>query len=264
MFTSNDHTFALCAYKESEYLEECILSLLSQTVKTNIIISTSTPNEHIRSLGEKYNIPVFVNEGKSGIGPDWNYAVSNVKTPLVTIAHQDDLYFPDYTKMMLENLNKAKNPIIFFSHYAEIRNGEVVRDNKILKIKKLLLSPISPKIFWTSKLLRRRVLSLGNAICCPAVTYITDIIKNTPFTENYKSNIDWEMWEMLSKKSGSFVYSPLGLMGHRVHEQSTTSELIENNTRTEEDFDMLCKFWPKWIAKIVMSKYKKSQNSNQL
>ena len=36
------HTFAVCAYKESEYLEECVKSLLEQTVKTNIIMATST------------------------------------------------------------------------------------------------------------------------------------------------------------------------------------------------------------------------------
>ena len=42
--------FAIWVYKESPYLEECILSLKNQTVKSNIIMATSTPNEWIRMV----------------------------------------------------------------------------------------------------------------------------------------------------------------------------------------------------------------------
>lgn len=59
---STNHTFVVCAYKESPYLEECIRSLVAQTVRSNIEIYTSTPNEYIRNIGEKYHIPVYVNE----------------------------------------------------------------------------------------------------------------------------------------------------------------------------------------------------------
>ena len=86
-----NHTFAICAYKESQYLEECIKSLKKQTVKSNIIMATSTPNEHIKNLAEKYNIELFINDGEKGIGPDWNFAVSKTKTDYVTVAHQDDI-----------------------------------------------------------------------------------------------------------------------------------------------------------------------------
>ena len=62
-----DHTFAICAYKESEFLEECILSLVNQTVKTNIIMATSTTNDYIKNLANKYQIPLFIRNGKSDI-----------------------------------------------------------------------------------------------------------------------------------------------------------------------------------------------------
>ena len=41
-----NHLLVLCAYKESEYLEECLLSLLNQTVTADIVICTSTPNDY--------------------------------------------------------------------------------------------------------------------------------------------------------------------------------------------------------------------------
>lgn len=64
----NEHTFAVCAYKESPYLEECIESLKGQSVRSNILIATSTPNEYIKNIAEKNNIPYFINEGGG-----WNY-----------------------------------------------------------------------------------------------------------------------------------------------------------------------------------------------
>ena len=60
----NEHTFAVCAYKESPYLEECIESLKGQSVRSNILIATSTPNEYIKNIAEKNNIPYFINEGE--------------------------------------------------------------------------------------------------------------------------------------------------------------------------------------------------------
>ena len=62
-----EHTFAICAYKESPYLEECILSLKKQTRKSGIIIITSTPNDYIEELSRKYGIPLFINHGEHGM-----------------------------------------------------------------------------------------------------------------------------------------------------------------------------------------------------
>ena len=99
----DNHTFVVCAYKESEFLEECVKSLVNQTVKSNILIATSTPNEHIKNIAEKYNIDLYINTESKGIGPDWNYAVTQAKTDFVTVAHQDDIYDELYTEKMQKN-----------------------------------------------------------------------------------------------------------------------------------------------------------------
>ncbi len=263
-FDASKHTYVLCAYKQSEYLEECIKSLLSQTVKSNILIATSTPCEHISTLAQKYNLPLYINEGEKGIGGDWNFAYSKANTPLITIAHQDDIYEPTYTQEMLEFLNKAKNPILYFSFYAELRNGEKVYKNKLLKVKKLLLSPLKIKAFWGSKFIRRRVLSLGCPICCPAVSFVKEKVGESPFTNDYLSDIDWQQWEIQSRKKGSFVYNPKPLMCHRIHSDSATTEIIGDSKRTIEDLDMFKKFWPEWIAKIIAKAYQSSEKSNDI
>ena len=81
----NQHTYVICAYKESPFLEECIRSLKAQTVQSEIIMATSTPNDYIRSLADEYEIPLFVNSGPGGITQDWNFGYAQTNTPYVTI-----------------------------------------------------------------------------------------------------------------------------------------------------------------------------------
>lgn len=265
MFSESDHTFAICAYKESAYLENCIKSLVRQNLKSKIIMATSTDNEYIRGLASKYDIELFINDAPSGIATDWNFAYGKTDTALVTIAHQDDVYDKEYLERVLAAANAKKNPILVHTSYYEIRDGKKVYSNKLLKIKKLLLLPCIPKFTWNSKFIRRRSLSMGCAICCPSVTFVRDRLPAEPFEVGCKADLDWQAWEKYSKLKGAFCYVTKPSMGHRVHEESETSNVIgEGDGRTAEDYEMYCKFWPKWIAKILVGQYKKGQKSNSL
>ena len=82
------------------------------------------------------------------------------------------------------------------------------------------------------------------------------------FEIKYKSNVDWQTWERISKFKGEFVYLPEILMYHRIHEESTTSELIGESIRWKEDYEMFCRFWPKVVAKNLVKIYKKSEKFN--
>ena len=56
----------------------------------------------------------------------------------------------------------AKKPLIFFTDYAEIRDGKIVESNKLLRIKRIMLFILRPKSMWGSRFARRRVLSIGS------------------------------------------------------------------------------------------------------
>ncbi len=258
------HTFVICAYKESKYLEECIQSLLKQKEYSNIILTTSTPNSFIEELCRKYNIPFFINEGETGITQDWEFAVSKSQTDLVTIAHQDDVYFEEYSKTVLELFERINKPLIFFTDYYELRAGKFESSSPILKIKRLLLSPLKSKLFQYSKFIRRRVLSFGNPICCPSVTYFLPNLETPIFANHFRSNEDWEAWEKFSRYDGAFVYINKPLMAHRIHAESETSVIIGDDGRSIEDFEMFKKFWPEWIARRLTKKYKSSEKSNSV
>ena len=53
-------------------------------------------------------------------------------------------------------------------------------------------------------------------------------------------------------------------MFHRIHEESTTSKILEDCERRNEDLIMFRKFWPEFIAKIIEKIYQKSEKSNKI
>lgn len=257
------HTFVVLAYKKSKYLEECIKSVLHQSYPSKVIIATTTDNDFIRRLAGKYQLEVIVGKHTS-IGGDFDFAIFSGDTPLVTVAHQDDVYDYDYAKTIVDAYQKYPKSSIIFTDYYEIRNGEKVKTNTNLKIKRILLFPLRWRILSGIKFFKRWVLRFGNSICCPAVTFVKDNCPKEIFLSDFQCNVDWFAWEKLSKLKGNFIYSKYLLMGHRISEESTTTDIIKQGIRTKEDYEIFSKFWSKGIAKIMTNFYKNSEKSNNI
>lgn len=237
---------------------------MAQTLKCNVLLATSTPNNMVTSVAKKYRIALSVNQESNGIASDWNFAFRCARTNLVTIAHQDDMYHPQYLERILEVLNRSKDPLIAFSDYKELIDSTEVMDAKILKIKRAMLKPLSLPLLSRTVFGKRLSIAFGNPICCPAVTYVAPKMPHELFSDGFRSNLDWEMWEKLSRCRGEFVYVQSPLMMHRIHEGSETSSCITDNVRTSEDLQMLEKFWPSFVARLINRFYVKAQDSNQV
>jgi len=261
-YSISDHAFVICAYKESQYLEECILSLLRQKVQSRILLVTSTPNDFIKSMVIKYHLECHINYGESGIAQDWNFGLRMASSKLVTIAHQDDIYEPAYLDKILTAINKHEKPLIAFSNYGELREGKKVTKNRLLQIKRLMLFALKMRYFQENRFIRKRILSMGSAICCPSVTMVLDNIEGEVFAKHFRSNVDWQAWARIANQKGAFVYCSDILMYHRIHKESETSKIISDNNRCNEDYEMFQMFWPSWIANILCKIYKKGEDSN--
>lgn len=258
-----EHTFVVLAYKESEFLESCIKSVLDQTIKTNVLIATTTPNNYIKNIAKKYKIKIIEGEHTT-IGGDFDFALNCADTPLVTIAHQDDIYEKEYTENIIKEYNKNKKSIIIFSDYYEIRNNKKTLKNTNLTIKRILLFPLRLKKLSNLKFIKRIVLSFGDPICCPSVTFVKESCPKEVFNCDFKCNVDWYAWEKLSKQNGKFIYIPKKIMGHRIDESTTTTDIIKQGIRTQEDLVMFKKFWPEKIARLINKFYSNSEKSNNV
>ncbi len=257
------HSFVILAYKESEYLESCIKSVINQNYKSNVLIATTTPNSHIKSLAKKYGLQIIESE-HTDIGGDFDFAKNSGDTPLITVAHQDDIYEKNYSEEIIKAYQKHQDSTIIFSDYYEIRAGKKIYTNTLLKIKRILLTPAKMKHSLRSKHFKRFILKYGNSICCPAVTFVKDNCPRKVFSSSFVCNVDWHAWETLSKEKGAFTFVNKKLMGHRISEDSTTTDIIKQGIRTKEDYEIFKRFWPKWIAKSLTKFYQKSEKSNSL
>lgn len=281
------HTFAICAYQESPYLERAIQSVLNQAVSTKVILCTSTPNEYIEKLAEKYHIPVYVREGKSDIQDDWNFAYQMADTEYVTIAHQDDIYRENYTKELLDAFQKYPDTILAMTDYKIINQEDAVRGDVSLLIKQILKLPLRIPFLANKRWVKLRVQSLGNAICCPSVCYHKSLIQkqrteevfaktdsahreaykkekgaDAPlFQSNMKYALDWDGFYALAHLKGRFTYVAKELFYYRMHDGTTTQKCLKNNQKSEEEIQMFRKFWPKWVVRMIMKAYKLSYRS---
>lgn len=259
-----NHTFVVLAYKESLDLERCIKSVLNQKYKSKVVIATSTPNDYIKEIASKYNLRVIVNKNHIDIGGDFDFAISCSKTNLVTIAHQDDIYDYEYSYNIVNAYKDNKDAIILFTDYYEIKNNKHIDKNINLNIKRLLLKPLKKHNKSASIKLKRKALKYGCAICCPSVTFNIKRIKLPVFFgSSFMANVDWYAWEKLSKVNGKFIYVNKILMGHTISLETTTTKIINSGLRTNEDLEMLKKFWPNGIAKIINFFYKLAELSNK-
>lgn len=258
------HTFVVLAYKESKYLEKSIQSVLNQTVKTNVVIGTSTPNQYIDGMAKKYHLKVIENKDHRNIGGDYDFALKCVDSELVTIAHQDDIYDENYVETILNLYKKNPHAIMLIPDYYEIKNNQKIYTNINFKIKRLMLFPLRFKCMNGKKFIKRLAIRFGDPICCPAVTFVQKKLPKSVFECQLTCSVDWYAWELLSKEKGAFAYCKKSIMGHRIHEESTTTKTISENRRTEEDIYMFKKFWPDCIAKFINKFYVNAEKTNNM
>lgn len=253
----NRHTFTVLAYQSSPYLEACLLSLQEQTVKSDIIIFTSTPTLFLKQISKKFHIPLMVNKNSNGIASDWSYAYNSCNTEYVTLVHQDDIYLPEYTESCLSAAQKGgyEDSLIIFTDYKELIGRKTRGFGPKLFIKRALLSAFLFKERISSSFLRRFMLSFGTPIQCSSVTYHKRKIGDFKFSQDLCCIMDWDAWLRLSRVRGSFIYVKRKLMIHRIHRGSQSSRQIKNKVRMKEEKLIFERLWPKPFAEYLSTVY---------
>lgn len=261
-----DHAFVIPAYKDSPYLEACIQSLIAQELKSEIILTTSTPSNFLESISKRYALPYFINNGSKGIANDWNFALSQTNAKWVTIAHQDDIYDPSYTKFIAEAVSDAKDTTILmaFTKYKDlVTNGKRAFSLNAM-IKSLLLSPFLLSKRINNNFIKKMMLSLGDPICCPTVCLNKSAMPQFRFSPEYTCALDWLAWLDLAEQNGAFTYINKALVQHRIHPDSETTNQINNGRRLKEEYQIFERIWGKTIANIISKFYAIGHKDNAI
>lgn len=265
MKNSSKLSFVICAYKKSPYLEECIKSLLNQEEKCKISIATSTPNELIKKMAKKYKLELYINENSNGYYDDFLFAYNKCNTKYVTLCHQDDIYMPNFSKEIIKKIERNTDDILLlFSNYYDYKLEKIIKHSKLLLVKRILCYPLKFKLFQKSNRIRRRILSFGNPICSPTVTFNRNKIEEPVVKCPFRTSHDWYTWIKIAKEKGRFVYISKPLLLRRINELSETSTVIADNSKKQSDLEIFKMFWPDKIAKIIAKIYGISENNNTI
>jgi len=201
---------------------------------------------------------VHVRDGKSDIQDDWNFAYDTANTQFVTIAHQDDVYGPDYTRELFARIRRYPDMSIFFCSYNAIKGRQRVRGERSSMVKRLLCCLVSVTALADRRWVKRSCLCLGNSISCPMITYNKNLVGDTVFRSRLKYALDWETNLRIADGPGRFVYCRRPLGFYRIHDGATSKQFILDHRKEKEDEEMFRHFWPAWLVRAIMVLYKKS------
>ena len=249
------HTYAICAYKDSPYLEACIRSLLKQTIPASVILCTSTPSPYLQRTAKKYGLPFFVRDGESDIQDDWNFAYEKAASRLVTIAHQDDLYNRHYVEELRRAAARWPDMTVFMSDGILIRDGRLSWGGAVELVKKVLRLPWRVPGLCHLPWVKKAGLIFGNPVMCPSCCYRKDQMPRPLFSTEYDFVLDWECMRRLACGPGRFICVEKPLLYYRIHDEAATKACMEDHRREREERRMFQDIWPGWLAGLLMKLY---------
>jgi hypothetical protein len=257
--TESVHSFAVLAHGESPFLDECLRSLKDQTVSSEIFLATSTPSPYLSDAAARHGLEIKVNPMQGGIAADWTFAYQQCRTQYLTLAHQDDLYHPEYLDGCLSLAGRCPDNLITFTDYCEMVDGRMIPISCNLGIKKLILTTSYGIVRCLHAGFRKRsLLSWGCVIPCPSVMFHKQTIGDFSFSPEFSINLDWDAWARLAQRPGGFCYVPRRLMTHRLHGAAATTRGIISGNRQREDLAMFRRFWPGSVAAVLAAAYQLS------
>jgi len=230
-----------------------------------VLLATSTPSEFLQATAAEFGLAYLVNVESRGIASDWNFCLGLTECELLTIAHQDDVYHPDYCERMLLRMREHPNATIGFCNSSEHDATGPRTSTLNLFVKRWLTHRVfRDKNAVAEMASKRRLLAFGNPICCPSVVFNRAALRGFCFQDRFKSNLDWYAWYELANRDGDFVYEALPLASKRAHRLSETSVLLDNRTREKEDRIMFALFWPKPVAALLAFFYRLGYLANRV
>lgn len=250
------HSFVVLAYKDSPFLGDCLRSLRAQTAAPNILIATSTPSPYIEAQAREHGVEVLVNPRREGIAGDWNFALEATRSRWVTLAHQDDVYYPRFLERTLELFDRSRAGPLCFTGYAEVDDDGRPTSSKISKVKHLiqLLALGSEEPIRGLRL--RAMLAFGNTLPCSSVTYDRQRLGPFAFSQDFASNLDWDAWLRLAARGEVFLHTHERLIGRRHNPLTETSQLIKDGRRKAEDVMMFRRIWPRPVGDLIAQIYR--------
>lgn len=234
-------TFAIPCHDGARHLRPLLESLLAQRdvdVRLLLVDDASTDGssglaKHV--AGNRIEVVEFA--PALGIPGNWNRAADLIETDFFCLAHQDDVYAPDYAVSLLAALAAHPSAAAAYARVDAIDDqGRRVRS----------LSERYKDRFWrqldgmdTAEATFKRLFA-GNYVSCPSLLYRTAAFRAVgQFDVEYRFVADWEWLLRASAKGFGLVPVARTLVSYRRHQRQATRQEVASLRRYREEHDLL-------------------------
>lgn len=204
-------------YNSSQYISECIDSVVNQSFKNiEIIVSDNCSSDNTVEIVEKKNIKnlkVIRNEENIGMAKNFNLACNEASGKYIKLLPSDDIISP----------NSIEKSLKFIDNHDEISliasSKKIINQSSKTIIKKM--STFSEGVHEGRDVIWEILNSGRNPLGEPTVTLFKkeDFIDVGGFNEKYEFTLDIDLWiRLLEKGNLYFIEEPLG--SFRVHPES--------------------------------------------
>ena len=225
-------TIIIPCYGHSKYLEECIDSCLSQSIRPGVILVLLMDEDSIlmkSKIENKSNIIKCIISGKMKLSEARNFCVDEIETEYFIPLDADD----KIPKNFIEEICKIESDVVYIgSEYFGSQSG-------------VWPDPITEEINWTKLTTFRR-----NSLVCTALIKKESFIKSGKYNESLWAFEDMDLWVRMYKNNFIFKKCFNTKLLYRKH--SSSESLLSQANSNEEN--------RKELKKIIMNDdfYKKT------
>lgn len=242
----------------ARYLKSTLESIISQSYsnyKVYLIDNASTDEsiEIFQSFKDNRFVLVEYFERVS-LAENLNRCLKNVKAELFCIMHTDDIYFPDYLKIMSKNLISNELALISFCDSLAINDKGIKLNSFKYLLKRISFDkPGSVKILSSDEAFLK--LFSYNFIVAPSVMYKKEVISKIGyFNESQMFVVDWEYYFRILFSNRGILKINSPYFYYRFHKNQLTYSMTRDLNKYSE---MLL------FKSTLIDKFYKSNFSNE-
>ena len=237
------------AYNGARFLRQTIESLLAQTMRAcSLICIDDASSDDSAAIAAHAGATVIRNAQRMGLAANWNRAMEIAKSEYFVIAHQDDVYEPEYLATLLHAVQS--HPRAFAAHCKartiDEHGAPIAHPAALFKER-----------FWTNDDPMEReprteleVLQRGNYVVAPTVLFRSSAVsKIGVFHERYAFVTDWEYWMRAMLEGFTFPGVAKRLVAFRRHDETATRAHERTMRRYDEELELL-----RWLETLLPSK----------
>ncbi len=213
-------TIAFPVYKRTDYFKQALESVLNQTIKCRVlVVDNNSPHDDFKKIIEEYNNPLIeyiktdetVNQDEN-----FNNCIRNVKTPWMSILHDDDYLQVQFVELASEIISKHGSDIGGFAVDNYVSQDEWEGATEKVELSKDYVH-VKPTFFYFRQLTP-----------FPGVVFKTELGKKIEgFDVPLHPIADLDFWRRLCENS-TVLFVNQQLAYYRISPNQSTNRLIDD------------------------------------